>query len=154
VAPPKGILPENKWNAILRSMPIPCVDLVVEKNTKVLLGFRMIRPYKNVWALPGGRIRKHEYPQDAAERNLREIRISAEPEGFIGVFPVKFPRDPEKRYDITLCYRYKWMRGDPTNTPELGRLEWFPPERLPTRTGANYCRMIQAAFEEKPPSAI
>ena len=154
MAAPEGLLPEDKWKAILRSVPIPCVDLVVKKDVKVLLGVRMIRPYRNVWALPGGRIRKHEYPQDTAERNLREIGISAEPEGFIGVFPVKFPRDPDKRYDITLCYRYKWTRGDPTNTSELGRLEWFPPTRLPTRTGANYYKMIQAALEEKPPSAI
>ena len=154
MAPLEGLLPESKWKAILRSMPIPCVDLVVEKDAKVLLGFRMIRPYRNAWALPGGRIRKHEYPQDTAERNLREIGISAEPERFIGVFPVKFPRDPDKRYDITLCYRYRWMEGNPTSTPELGRLEWFPHTRLPTRTGANYCKMIQAALEEKPPGRI
>ena len=125
-------------------MPIPCVDLVVEKDAKVLLGFRMIRPYRNVWALPGGRIRKHEYPQETAERNLREIGISAEPEGFIGVFPVKFPRDPDRRYDITLCYRYKWVRGDPMDTPELARPRWFPPKRLPPRTGINYRKMIHA----------
>jgi ADP-ribose pyrophosphatase YjhB (NUDIX family) len=155
MASPEGLLPRSKWKAILRSMPIPCLDLVVENDTKkVLLGLRLIRPYRNVWALPGGRIRKDEYPQETAERNLREIGISAEPEGFIGVFPVKFPRDPDKRYDITLCYRYRWVSGNPTSTPELGRLEWFPPNRLPSRTGANYCRMIQAAFEGKPPSAI
>jgi 8-oxo-dGTP diphosphatase len=154
MAPPEGLLPDSKWKAVLRSMPIPCVDLVVEKDAKVLLGFRMIRPYRNVWALPGGRIRKHEYPRETAERNLREIGISAKPEGFVGIFPVKFPRDPDKRYDITLCYRYRWTRGEPTSTSELGRLEWFSPKRLPARTGANYHKMIHAAFEEKPHAAI
>jgi colanic acid biosynthesis protein WcaH len=155
VTSPEGLLPESKWKAILRAMPIPCLDLLVENDAKkVLLGFRMIRPYRNVWALPGGRIRKNEYPLETAERNLREIHISAEPEGFIGVFPVKFPRDPDKRYDITLCYRYRLVRGKPISTPELRRLEWFPPDRLPARTGANYRRMIRAALEGKPPRAV
>jgi 8-oxo-dGTP diphosphatase len=142
----EGFLPEREWKAILRSIPIPCVDIIIEKDAKVLLGFRRIRPYRNVWALPGGRIRKHEYPHDAVERNLREIGVSAKPERFVGVFPVKFPRDPEKRYDITLCYRCRWRSGKPTSTSELVRLRWFSSRRLPQRTGANYRRMIQAAF--------
>jgi len=142
----EGLLPESEWKAIVRSMPVPCVDAIVEKDAKVLLGLRTIRPYKNLWALPGGRIRKHEHPDDTAERSLREIGISAKPLGFVGVFPVRFPRDPEKRYDITLCYRHRWMRGEPTSTSELVRPEWFSPTRLPRRTGTNYRRMIQAAF--------
>jgi hypothetical protein len=42
--PPEGFLREKDWKMILRSMPIPCVDIIVEKNAKVLLGFRTIRP--------------------------------------------------------------------------------------------------------------
>ena len=45
---PEGFVPEKEWKAILRSMPIPCVDVIVEKDGKVLLGFRTIRPYRNV----------------------------------------------------------------------------------------------------------
>jgi ADP-ribose pyrophosphatase YjhB (NUDIX family) len=141
---PKGFLPEREWKTIVRSMPIPCVDVIVEKDAKVLLGFRRIRPYRNVWALPGGRIRKHEYPLDTVERNLKEIGISAEPNRFIGVFPMKFQRDPEKRYDITLCCR--WRSGEPASTSELRRVRWFSPRRLPEPTGRNYRRMIQAAL--------
>jgi ADP-ribose pyrophosphatase YjhB (NUDIX family) len=152
--PSEGFLPGKDWKMILRSMPIPCVDIVVEKDAKVLLGFRTIRPYRNVWALPGGRIRKHEYPHDAVERNLDEIGISAEVERFIGVFPVKFPRDPDKRYDITLCYRCGWRSGEPTITSELRRLDWFPPASLPKQTGKNYARMIKVAFQEKSPATI
>jgi ADP-ribose pyrophosphatase YjhB (NUDIX family) len=112
-------------------MPIPCVDVVVEKDAKVLLGFRKIRPYRRVWALPGGRIRKHEYPQDTVERNLHEIGLSAELEGFVGVFPVRFPRDPEKRYDITLCYRYTWKRGETSLASYIARqVRRFLPARV------------------------
>jgi 8-oxo-dGTP pyrophosphatase MutT (NUDIX family) len=62
-----------------------------------------IPPYGGVWALPGGRIRKHEHPQDTARRVLKEIGIVADPKEFIGVFPVRFSRHPQRRYDITLC---------------------------------------------------
>jgi ADP-ribose pyrophosphatase YjhB (NUDIX family) len=151
---PEGFLPEKEWKMILRAMPIPCVDIVVEKDAKVLMGFRTIRPYRNVWALPGGRIRKHEYPQNAVERNLDEIGVSAEVERFIGVFLVKFPRDPYKRYDITLCYRCEWRSGEPTITSELRRFDWFLPASLPKPTGTNYTRMIQAALQENSPAAI
>jgi ADP-ribose pyrophosphatase YjhB (NUDIX family) len=146
---PEGFLPEKQWKFILRSMPIPCVDIVVHKHRNVLLGFRTIPPYRNVWALPGGRIRKHEYPRDAVERNLDEIGISAEMEHFVGVFPVKFPRDPYKRYDITLCYACRWRSGEPTITPELRQLDWFPHGRLPKPTGTNYERMIMVAFSKE-----
>jgi ADP-ribose pyrophosphatase YjhB (NUDIX family) len=50
--PTEGLLPKSEWKAIVRSMPIPCVDVIVEKDGKVLSGLRTIRPYKNVWALP------------------------------------------------------------------------------------------------------
>ena len=133
----------------MRSMLIPCVDVIVEKDAKVLLGFRTIRPYKNVWALPGGRIRKREYPEDTVERDLDEIGVSAEPEGFVGVFPVRFPRHPQKRYDITLCYRYTWRDDEPRSTRELIRFGWFSSVSLPKRTGANYRRMLMGAFKDR-----
>jgi colanic acid biosynthesis protein WcaH len=99
----EGFLPEEVWKTIARSTLIPCVDVIVEKDAKVLLGFRKIRPYRRVWALPGGRIRKHEHPQDTARRVLKEIGIVADPKEFVGVFPIRFPRHSHRRYDITLC---------------------------------------------------
>jgi colanic acid biosynthesis protein WcaH len=67
------------WHTILTSMPVACVDIVLEKKANVLLGFRAIPPYRGVWALPGGRIRKHEHPRDTARRVLKEIGIVVDP---------------------------------------------------------------------------
>jgi len=36
--PTEGLLPKSEWKAIVRSMPIPCVDVIVEKDGKVLWG--------------------------------------------------------------------------------------------------------------------
>ena len=105
-----------------------------------------IPPYSGVWALPGGRIRKHEHLQATAIRVLKEIRIVAEPKQFVGAFPVRFRRHPQKRYDITLCYRYTWKLDEPTATQELVRFGWFSPWNLPRPLGGNYRRVIKAAF--------
>ena len=78
--------------AKLWSMPVACGDVVFEKKANVLLGFRAIPPYRGVWALPGGRIRKHEHPQDTAKRVLKEIRILADPKESVEALPVRFPR--------------------------------------------------------------
>jgi ADP-ribose pyrophosphatase YjhB (NUDIX family) len=129
-------------------MPIPCVDVIVQKESKVLLGFRAIDPYRNVWALPGGRILKHEYPEDAVRRTLHELGVNSRIRNFVGVFPVMFPRHALKRYDITLCYRTDWVEGEPKRSTELLRFKWFSPRKLPKNTGANYRRMIRKADSE------
>ena len=56
------VLPEREWKRIVRAIPIACVDVVLQKKRNVLLGFRAIPPYRGVWAMAGGRMRKHEYP--------------------------------------------------------------------------------------------
>jgi ADP-ribose pyrophosphatase YjhB (NUDIX family) len=127
-------------------MPIPCVDVIVERDAETLLGFRAIVPYKNVWALPGGRILKDEHPEDAVTRNLEEICICADIRGLVGVFPARFPRHPQRRHDITLCYKSEWRHGEPKPSAELTRFKWISPRRIPVGTGGNYKRMILGAF--------
>ena len=42
---------------------------------------------------------------------LQQLLSLAEPDRFVGVFRVSFPRAPENRSDITLCYRYPLARS-------------------------------------------
>ncbi len=72
---PEGFLPEKEWKAILRSIPIPRVDVVVEKDAKVLLGVRMIRPYRNRWALPRGRIIRNELQSWECQMPAKSVKI-------------------------------------------------------------------------------
>jgi len=142
----QGRLSEEQWAQVVRSMPIPCVDVTVEKKKTVLMGFRGIDPYRNVWALPGGRILKYKYPEDAVRRNLDEIGVTARIMNLVGVFPVIFRRHPHTRYDITLCYRTAWIAREPKPSSELLRFRWVSPGKLPTNTGANYRKMVRKAF--------
>jgi len=145
---PLGRLSERHWKLIARLTPIPCVDVVVVKNSKILMGMRGIDPYRNVWALPGGRVLKHEYPEETAKRVVRAIGLRVKKRSFVGVFPVKFPRHELKHYDIALCYTSEWLAGEPRSDRELVRLSWFSPKKLPARTGENYRKMIRKAFYE------
>jgi ADP-ribose pyrophosphatase YjhB (NUDIX family) len=117
-------------------------------------GFRAIEPYKNVWALPGGRILKHEYPSQAVRRNLAEIGVTARIRSLVGVFPVMFPRHPQKRYDITLCYKASWVSGEPKPGRELHALKWFSPSKIPKSTGANYKKMVQEVLRQSEARSI
>ena len=50
-----------------------CVDtIVINKNNEVLLIKRGHEPFKDYWALPGGRINENEDLEDAARRELLE----------------------------------------------------------------------------------
>lgn len=64
---------ESLYVEIVKSMPIPCVDLAVMDNTeKILLLKRKNQPASNQWWFPGGRVLFYESRSDAAIRKLRE----------------------------------------------------------------------------------
>ena len=142
-------LSEKQWKNMMRWMPIPCVDIILRKQGRILVGFRAIRPYRNAWALPGGRILKGEDPVEAVRRNLNEIGVSAEVRRFVGVFSVRFPNHPQKRHDIALCYECEWRRGEPKPTPELTRFKWIRPDQARAGVGGNYRKMILKTLPSK-----
>ena len=53
-------------------MPLPCVDLLVIYDGKLLLALRNNEPGKNVWFLPGGRVLVKESLEDAVKRVLQK----------------------------------------------------------------------------------
>jgi colanic acid biosynthesis protein WcaH len=65
-------IPEEDYKKILNTMPIPCVDLVVRWQGKLLMVYRDNKPAKGQWWLPGGRVLKNEKLEHAALRKLKE----------------------------------------------------------------------------------
>ena len=140
----KKNIPEKLWRSILASMPIPCVDVIVHANvlreTCVLLGYRKIYPYNDVWALPGGRIVKNESLRATANHQMLEIGIR--PEGsyeLVGVYPVNFKR----RSDISICLSTRLRSPrEPRPTKEMAKYMWAPIDDLPRNLGSNYRTML------------
>lgn len=131
-------MPNKLWNQVKHYMPIPCLDVILEDSEgKVLFGWRQIPPYRNVWALPGGRVGKGERLQVAAQRILAEYGLAAQDLFMVGVFPVRFP----SRSDLTVCLAARGLKGEARpDGDEFSSFRWTT--RLPSGVGANYRRMI------------
>lgn len=65
-------IPDDKWETIVRNVPIISVDLVVECPAGLVLGKRTNEPAKGEWFVPGGRVHKEERLRDAVDRIARE----------------------------------------------------------------------------------
>lgn len=67
------IIPSEQYDQILKTMPIPCVDLLVVDNEGYLLLLkRRNEPAKGQWWFPGGRVYYKETRREAAIRKLKE----------------------------------------------------------------------------------
>ena len=120
-------------------MPIPCVDVIcVNDKKEILYGWRIIPPYKNVWALVGGRIFRDEKPTDAVRRNLKAHGIEADELIMNGVFSANFGW----RHDISISYVATKSTEPKRLGSEFSRFDWR--SEVPSRIGAMYRRMIEA----------
>ena len=147
---PEWYISESCWSQLVRRMPIPCVDTIVYKYDNVLLGWRTISPYRNVWALIGGRMRYGESFADTSIRNCQESGITIHQPRYVGLFPVKFPKG---RHDLTICMAAKHRSGEPKPTHELSKYVWAGRSDLPKLRliGANYLKMLRTWWKlEKP----
>jgi len=131
-------LPDKLWNEVLKTLPIACVDLIFERaDQSILYGWRLIRPYANVWALLGGRILRGEDLYNCAARIANEYRLRFGELYLNGVFPFRFTC----RSDIAISLVARKLSGEPrVDGVEFSKFVWtrLPPKRL----GTNYLRMV------------
>ena len=132
------------YNQIVENVPIPCVDLVLVKDGKVLLLLRKNKPAKNEWFFPGGRVLKNEILEQAVLRKAKEeigidLIIKGKIGGYETIFPdgifdnlktgthtinVAFlvvPKDPEAKINIDKNHEdFKWVdKIEPSFHPYL-----------------------------------
>ena len=130
------------WKQLVRKMPIPCVDTIVYRGARVLLGWRTILPYRNVWALLGGRMLYGESFEDTSKRNCKESGLTVHQPEYLGIFPIKFPSG---RHDLVLCMSAKYIRGEPRPTRELSKYVWTTKDAADEihPIGGNYLKMLR-----------
>jgi ADP-ribose pyrophosphatase YjhB (NUDIX family) len=131
-------IPSPLWKKIMSAMPIPCVDIIFQReDLSVLYGWRLISPYNNVWALPGGRVLHGENIKHCANRIARQYGLRFKHLYLVGVFPVNFP----KRADLSVAVTALDLSGEPmVDGFEFSKFvsRKAPPKGL----GANYRRML------------
>lgn len=136
--PAESWIPDKLWGEIIRSIPLVCVDIIFQrKDHSILLGWRIIEPYGNVWALPGGRMLYREDLRNAAQRIARAYGLRFGNLYLVGVFPVSF----RNRSDVSVALAATHPSGTPTPDGfEFTKFKWT--KTVPRRSGANYRRMI------------
>ena len=69
----KTKIEDGFYRSILEVLPIVCVDVLLVKGDKFLMGKRVNEPAKGQWWFPGGRVLKGETLREAAIRQARKI---------------------------------------------------------------------------------
>jgi ADP-ribose pyrophosphatase YjhB (NUDIX family) len=134
-------MPDPLWKKALQFLPVPCIDIIFEQphSGAILLGYRKIAPYKNVWALVGGRMLYGESLRNGITRIAQEYGMSCNGELYlIGVFPVAF----QWRSDVAVAVAAPNAKGLPhAEGKEFSRFAWK--QTLPKNTGGNYKLMVK-----------
>ena len=93
--------PESLYDEFRNYFPFSTVDLLVISEDKFLLSKRLNQPYKNMWHLPGGMVRKGEKMIDTVKRiGIEELGSTPKIIKFFGTHESisKF------RHDISNCF--------------------------------------------------
>jgi 8-oxo-dGTP diphosphatase len=113
--------------------PCATVDLIVEKNNKILLIKRKNGPFKNMWALPGGFLDYgKETLEQAAKRELEEetsIITKTSDLELLGIYSDP-GRDP-RGHVISHTYIVKEYAGTPKANDDAKDVGFFSLENLP-----------------------
>ncbi len=109
--------------------PVLTVDAVAIRDDKVLLIKRKYEPFKDRWALPGGKVECGERVEDAVLRELKEeTGLSGEVYKLVGVYSDP-NRDPRGHY-VTVAFLVK-VKGEPKAGSDAKEARWFPLEEIP-----------------------
>jgi len=136
-----SLLPEETWKLMLKSMSIPCVDVVViSDDGYALFGRRTIPPGEGTWTMIGGRILRGEEPLAAARRHAKKHGLNCGSLVFAGVFASHFGW----REDVIICYLAPGVHasaGTLVGGEEFGGFVW-------RREGNNPSPMVSVVEKE------
>ena len=95
----------------LQKNPIPMVDIIIEKNDKVVLIRRGYGPFKGILAIPGGYMEVGETIENAAVRETKEeTSLDVELIDILGVYSDP-KRDPRK-HSIATVFVGRSIKGN------------------------------------------
>lgn len=143
-----GDLSAAEWDALTRSVPIACVDLlpVLRDENGVIVKVGLIRrssPFGERWCQLGGRVLRGETLLDAGHRHLSQTITTSTAAAiqrtpfFVNQY-LQTPTagaglDPRK-HAISICYLVEYGVQAPTTEVhgEADQFEWFATTQLPT----------------------
>lgn len=123
---------------VIEATPFVSIDLIIRnEKQQVLLGYRLNRPARDCWFVPGGRIRKNERTQDALQRIAQtELGIPARPGTLLGVFDHIYDDNYYGvaglgTHYVVCAYQFEIGSDAPfTQDDQHARLKWWSVEAL------------------------
>ncbi len=104
--------------------PAVAVDIIIEKENKLLLIRRKNEPYKYCKAIPGGFVNEGERVEDAAMREIHEeTNLEIEPTDILGVYSAPH-RDP-RGHVISVVFVGKIINGELKAGDDAEDFEWL-----------------------------
>ena len=154
---PKRV-PRAAFRTLVRWAPIVSIDLILlNRAGEALLGYRLNRPAKNKWFVPGGRVFKEERIPDAMARIARQetgIEIRPQAAAFAGVHEHFYRNSVFSRsralptHYVVLAFKARVGKGTLLRVDsQHRRLAWFHPKDL-LRSGSVH-KNTKAYFRAK-----
>ena len=103
--------------------PVPTVDIILQKDSNILLVKRKKDPFKDHLALPGGFVNVGEKVEDAVKREaFEETSLEIEPIDILGVYSDP-GRDP-RGHILSIVFVGTILSGEPKAGDDSQDVEW------------------------------
>lgn len=104
--------------------PIPTVDAIIEKNNKIVLIKRKNKPFKNMFALPGGFVEYGETVEQAAIREAEEeTGLKIKIKDILGVY--SNPKRNPLKHTIAIVFIAEHIGGNLKAGTDTSEAKWF-----------------------------
>jgi 8-oxo-dGTP diphosphatase len=104
--------------------PTPTVDVILQRDLKVLMVRRKKDPFKDHLSLPGGFVNEGETVEEAMKREvMEETSLDVEPVDILGVYSDP-KRDPRKHI-VTVVFIGIIVGGTSRAGDDAARIEWI-----------------------------
>jgi 8-oxo-dGTP diphosphatase len=130
----KFYLSKEDYNKGISLMIRFCMDFAVVKDGKLLLTKRLIEPYKGMWNLPGGMVKKGEPMKEATERILTSElglkSVSTELVGYIEYLDEKLLEKGISTHSVSLVFKTVLEDGELKESFQAKEFTFFsePPD--------------------------
>jgi 8-oxo-dGTP diphosphatase len=104
--------------------PTPTVDVILERDSNVLMVRRKNDPFKDRLALPGGFVNEGETVEDAMRREaMEETSLEVFPVDILGVY--SDPRRDPRKHIVTVVFVGTIASGEIRANDDAASIEWI-----------------------------
>jgi ADP-ribose pyrophosphatase YjhB (NUDIX family) len=122
--------------------PVPTVDIILQRDSKILMIRRKRDPFRGKLALPGGLVNEGETVEDAVTRETREeTSLEAEPIEILGVY--SDPKRDPRRHIMSVVFVGSIIGGIDNAGDDAEKIEWLDEEKIePKEVAFDHMRIL------------